>query len=241
MLRHAAGVTAAILKEQQDAVEKKKQDELRKEKEAADAAVEKKKKDDLKKEEKRLRKEQKKAEKVEKAAKATESRKGKGATEAALVNKEKGTDVDTKGEMLEGVKKKALKNVVEESDGESRPGPRKRVKMEILGLMEGEEEMIGNKRCMRCHQDSAHCFACLASEKSNHGHTYSHCKSKKAACSFNKGTSSALAIGSKEIMELLEKLANTVETLPNKVDILMGQVISLGGHMDDLVDDFRLC
>ncbi|KAK0437056.1 hypothetical protein EV421DRAFT_1978720 [Armillaria borealis] len=193
----------AILKEKQEAEEKRKELDRLKVKEVADAA-EKKKQDDLKK-----KKDEKKLE-------------------------EKGTDVDTKGEMSEGAKKKALKklkeirdgkrkatapvgpkrkrapksaSVVEESEGGSKPGPSKRVKMEISGPAEGEE-MIGN--------NSAHCFACLASEKSIRGRTCSHCKSKKAACSFNKGTSSALAIGSAEISELLEKLSHTVETLSNK-------------------------
>ncbi|KAK0429704.1 hypothetical protein EV421DRAFT_1914161 [Armillaria borealis] len=93
---------AAILKEKQEAEEKKKELDRLKVKEVADA-VEKKKQDDLKKkkEEKKLRKEQKK---VEKAAKATE---------AALVSEEKGTDVDTEGEMSEGAKKKALKKLKE--------------------------------------------------------------------------------------------------------------------------------
>ncbi|PBK75366.1 hypothetical protein ARMSODRAFT_1012815 [Armillaria solidipes] len=40
-------------------------------------------------------------------------------------------------------------------------------------------------------------------------------------------------------MELLQKLAHTVETLSNKVDVLIGQVISLGGRVDNLVDDFQ--
>ncbi|KAK0421504.1 hypothetical protein EV421DRAFT_1917343, partial [Armillaria borealis] len=197
-----------------------------------------------KKEEKKLRKEQKKA---EKAAKAMES--GKGAAEATLVHEERGTDADTEGEMSEGAKKKALKklkeihdgkqratapmgpkrkrapkstSVVEESDGESRPGPSKRVKTEVSGPVEGEEELIGNKRCMRCHQDLAHCFACPASEKS-----------------IRRRTLSALTVGSEEILELLEKLAHMVETLSNKVDILTGQVVSLGGCIDDLVDNFQ--
>lgn len=92
---------------------------------------------------------------------------------------------------------------------------------------------------MCCHQDGAHCFACPASKKSNCGRTCLCCKTKKATCPFNKGNSSALAIGSEEISELLEKLVNTVETLSNKMDILTGQVVALGGHMDDLVDDFQ--
>ncbi|PBK73733.1 hypothetical protein ARMSODRAFT_1015263 [Armillaria solidipes] len=129
---------------------------------------------------------------------------------------------------------------VVESKAEEVPGPSKRVKAEVSGPTEGEEELSGNKRCMHCHQDSAHCFACLASEKSNCGRTCSRCKTKKATCSFNKGTLSALAVGSKEVSELLQKLVHTVETLSNKVGVLTGQVVSLRGHMDDLVDDFHL-
>ncbi len=92
---------------------------------------------------------------------------------------------------------------------------------------------------MRCHQDLARCFACLASEKSSHRHTCSRCKTKKATCSFNKGNLSALTVGSKEVSELLVKLANMVETLTNKVDTLTGQVVDLQSHVDDLVDDFQ--
>ncbi len=92
---------------------------------------------------------------------------------------------------------------------------------------------------MCCRQDSAHCFAHPASKKSSHRCTCSHCKTKKAACSFNKGNSSALAIGSKEVLELLAKLVNTVEILMNKVDILTGQVVNLRSCVDDLVDDFQ--
>ncbi|KAK0455152.1 hypothetical protein EV421DRAFT_1730171 [Armillaria borealis] len=215
---------AAILKEKQEAMEKQKELDKLKAKE-----------------------EQKK---VEKATKAMES--GKGAVEAmeaALVHEERGTDADTKGEMSEGAKKKTLKklkeicdgkqrvmvpvrpkrkwapkstSVVEESDGESRPGPSKRVKTEVSGSMEGEEELVGN-----------------TSEKSIRGRMCLCCKTKKATCSFNKGTSSALAVGSKEILELLEKLAHMVETLSNKVDVLAGQAISLGGHVDNLVNNFQ--
>ncbi len=93
---------------------------------------------------------------------------------------------------------------------------------------------------MRCRQDSAHCFACPASKKSNCGRTCSCCKTKKAACSFNKGNLSALAVGSEEVSELLAKLVNMVETLTNKVDILTGQVVDLRSHVDNLVDDFQL-
>ncbi|KAK0446613.1 hypothetical protein EV421DRAFT_1901466 [Armillaria borealis] len=234
----------ALLKKKQEAEGKqKKLDEL-KAKKIVDA-MKKKKQDDLKKKkkEKKLQKEQKKA---EKAAKAMESEKGATeVAEVALVNEEKGMDVDTEREMSEAMapigpkRKQALKSasVVEESDGEGRSGLSKRVKMKVSGPMEGEEELI--ERCMCCHQDSAYCFACLASKKSIHRRTCSRCKTKKAACSFNKGTLSVLAISSEEVLELLQKLVQTVETLSHKVDILTGQVISLRGHMDDLVDDFQ--
>ncbi|SJL04334.1 uncharacterized protein ARMOST_07700 [Armillaria ostoyae] len=249
---------AAILRVKQEAKAKqKKLAALKAEKEAADAMAEKKKKDDLKKEEKRLRKEQKKVEKAVKATDTTGSKKGKAAAkavESALVNEEKGTDVDTEGELLEGAKEKALKklkevrdgkrkatvpvgpkrkratkstSVVEESDGESRPGPSKRMKAEVLRPAEGEEEFNGSKRCMRCCQDVAHCFACPASEKSIRRQTCLRCKAKKATCSVNKGTSSVLAVSSEVISEQLQKLVHTVETLSNKVDVLMGQAVSL--------------
>ncbi|PBK77865.1 hypothetical protein ARMSODRAFT_1010505 [Armillaria solidipes] len=104
------------------------------------------------------------------------SSKGKGAVKAVevvLVNEEKGTDADTEGEMLEALKKKALQklkekrdgkqkatasvgpkrkpatkstSVVEESDGEGRPGPSKRMKTEVLGPAKGEKEFNDNKK-----------------------------------------------------------------------------------------------
>ncbi|KAK0431140.1 hypothetical protein EV421DRAFT_1912170 [Armillaria borealis] len=152
----------------------RKLDELKKaEKEAADGAAEKKRKNDLK-EQKRLQKEQTKAEKVAKAAETMGSEKGKAAAtaaEATLVEEERGMDVDTEGEKSEASKEKALKklkeirdgkwkatvptgpkrkwatkstSVVEESDGENRPDPSKRVKVEISGPAEGEDEFTGN-------------------------------------------------------------------------------------------------
>ncbi|PBK73754.1 hypothetical protein ARMSODRAFT_972136 [Armillaria solidipes] len=223
----------AILREKQEAKDKqKKLDALKSEKEAADAMAAKKKKEDLKKEEKRLRKEQKKAEKAAKAVNIVGSEKGKAAVKA----------VERKAVALMGPKRKwATKSssMVEDSDKERVPDPSKRVKVEISGPVEGEEEFTSNKRCMRCCQDGAHCFACPASETSIHGWTCSQCKAKKAACSFNKGTLSVLAVSSEEILELLQKLANTIGALSNKMDVLIGQVISLRGHVDDLVDDFR--
>ncbi|PBK60427.1 hypothetical protein ARMSODRAFT_1026471 [Armillaria solidipes] len=207
-------------KEQEEAMEQKKQDNLKK-----------------KKEEKKLKKEQKK---VEKATKAIESRKGKAAVkamEAALVSKERGRYSKQKATVHMGPKRKQTTksaSVVKDSDKKGRPGPSKKVKVEISGPMEGEEEFSGNKKCMHCHQDGAQYFACPASKKSNCGWTCSQCKTKKAACSFNKGNLSALAIGPKEVSELLQKLTDMVGTLANKVDVLTGQFIDLWSCMDDL-------
>ncbi|SJL12780.1 uncharacterized protein ARMOST_16211 [Armillaria ostoyae] len=249
------------LEEERKVVEKKEQEKqavlLKEKQEAKDKQ---KKLDELKK-----AKEEKEAKKAEKATKAAESGKGKDAAAAAeLLREERGTDADTEGEQSEASKAKALQKLREKRDGKRKatapavstmeknkkrkwatkstsiveskaeevPGPSKRVKTEVSGPVEGEEELKGN--------NSAHCFVCPVSEKSNRGRTCSRCKAKKAACSFNKGTLSALAVGSEEVVELLQKLAHTVETLSNKVDILTGQVVSLGGHVDNLVDDFRL-
>ncbi|PBK75408.1 hypothetical protein ARMSODRAFT_970070 [Armillaria solidipes] len=165
--------------------------------EAIRNAVEKK-KNDLKKKEKenkKLRKEQKKAEK------AVESGKGKTAvkvTEMALVNEKKKTNADTERERSEGSKETLKKFMVEESNGEGRPGLSKRVKAEVSGPTENEEEFEGNRN------------------------------------------SSAFTVSSKEVSELLQKLADTVGTLANKIDILTGQVIDLWSCMDDLVDNFQL-
>ncbi len=106
-----------------------------------------------------------------------------------------------------------------DSGEEGVAGSSKRVKLEITGPTEGEDEFLGNseyfpllvyrllisvsERCMWCRLDSARCFAKPASEKSNRGRTCSHCKVKKSACSFNKGTTSLLVIGSEEISEVL--------------------------------------
>ncbi len=48
-----------------------------------------------------------------------------------------------------------------------------------------------------------------------------------------------LTISSEEVLELLAKLVNMVETLANKVDILTGQVVDLRSRVDNLVDDFQ--
>ncbi|SJL00829.1 uncharacterized protein ARMOST_04143 [Armillaria ostoyae] len=248
---------AALLKEQQDAAEKKKKDDLRKkEKEEKEAA-------------KKQRKEQKKAEKAAKAAESDKGKDAAAAAELLREERGTDADTEgeqseaSEAKALQKLRekrdskrkatvpavstaeknkkrKRATKSAsVVESGTEEVPGPSKRVKAEVSGPAEGEEELKGNRRCMCCHQDSAHCFARPASEKSIRGRTCSRCKTKKAACSFNKGTSSALAVGSEEVAELLQKLTHTVEILSNKVDVLTGQVISLGGRVDDLVDDFR--
>ncbi len=91
---------------------------------------------------------------------------------------------------------------------------------------------------MRCQLDNAKCFAKLASEKSNQGQTYSHCKIKKSACSFNKGTTSSLIVGSDEISEVLHNLVATVTILARKVDSLTGEVASLQSLIGDLCDDY---
>lgn len=92
---------------------------------------------------------------------------------------------------------------------------------------------------MWCRQDGARCYAHPGSRKTAQGQTCSCCKSKKAACSFNKANLSVLAVGSEEVSVLLEKLMNTVEVLLNKVDVLTGQVVDLQSCVDDLVDDFQ--
>ncbi len=92
---------------------------------------------------------------------------------------------------------------------------------------------------MRCWLDSAQCFAKLASEKSNRGRTCSCCKIKKSACSFNKGTTSSLVVGSDEILEVLHNLVATVTVLAGKVDSLTGEVVSLQSRIGDLCDDYR--
>ncbi len=91
-----------MLKEQEDAVEKKRLVDL-KEKELEEAA-EKKRKDDLEKKEKKdtarkLRKEQKKKEKGEKAAESA------GAQDVVeMLREEKGTNGDSEGKLLEALK-----------------------------------------------------------------------------------------------------------------------------------------
>ncbi len=114
---------------------------------------------------------------------------------------------------MEGRKRKqATKSAsIVDSGEEGVAGSSKRVKLEITGPAEGKDEFLGNseyfppavyqllisvsERCMRCHLDSARCFAKPAFEKSNRGRTCSHCKVKKSACSFNKGTTLSLVIG----------------------------------------------
>lgn len=58
-------------------------------------------------------------------------------------------------------------------------------------------------------------------------------------CSFNKGTSASIAVGSKEILEVLQKLMSTVKILAAKVENLMGEVAFLWGCVGDFVDDYK--
>ncbi len=92
---------------------------------------------------------------------------------------------------------------------------------------------------MWCRLDSTWCFAKPASEKSNRGRTCSRCKIKKSACSFNKGTTSSLVVGSDEILEVLHNLVAMVTVLAGKVDSLTGEVISLWSRVGDLCDDYH--
>ncbi|SJL05179.1 uncharacterized protein ARMOST_08547 [Armillaria ostoyae] len=249
----------------QKAEEERKAAEARKKEEERQAALLKKKKEkEEKKAAKKQRKEQKKAEKAAESdkgkdvvaaaellreergmdadTKGDQSEASKAKALQKLREKQDGKRKATAPTVSTAEKnkkrKRATKSVsIVESEAEEVPGPSKRVKAEVSGPTEGEEELKGNRRCMRCHQDSAHCFACPASETSICGRTCSRCKTKKATCSFNKGTSSALTVGSEEVAELLQKLAHTVETLSNKVDVLTGQVISLGGRVDDFCSE----
>ncbi len=272
-----------LLKEREDAAERKRLDDL-KEKEL-DEAAEKKRKDDLAKKErkeavKKLRKEQKKKEKAEKAAESVRL-----PDAAELLREEKGTDGDSEGELSEVSRVQARQYLREKRDGKWRvveprvsstegrkrkrvtksvsmvdsgeegvAGSSKRVKLEITGPAEGEDEFLGNseyfppsvyrllisvsEHCMRCRLDSARCFAKPASEKSNRGWTCSHCKVKKSACSFNKGTTLSLVISSEEISEVLQNLVATVTVLAGKVDSLTGKVASLRSRIGDLCDDY---
>ncbi len=61
---------------------------------------------------------------------------------------------------------------------------------------------------------------------------------KKSACSFNKGTTSLLTIGSNEVSEVLHNLVVTVTVLAGKVDSLTGEVASLWSCVGDLCDDY---
>ncbi len=273
-----------LLKEQEDAMEKKRLADL-KEKELEEA-MEKKKKDDLEKKEKKdaarkLRKEQKKP---EKSKKVTES---SGLLDVAelLLQEEKGTNGDSEGELSEASKVHALQQLKEKHEGKQRvmesagstvevrkrkqptksasvvdsreegvAGTSKKVKLEVTGPVESKDEFLGTSRCfppaaywlltsvsehcMQCHLDSAKCFVKPASKKSNQGWTCSHCKIKKSACSFNKGTTSSLAIGSNEVSEVLHNLVATVTVLAGKVNSLTGEVAFLWSHVGNLCDNY---
>ncbi|PBK71787.1 hypothetical protein ARMSODRAFT_973361 [Armillaria solidipes] len=210
----------AEVKQQKEAVEKKKHNDLKK-----------------KKEKKKLRKDKERGTDGD-----TEREKSEASKEKALKRLKEKQDSKWKATVPAGPKRKhATKSssMVADSDKEGMPGPSKKMRTEISGPAEGEEEFGGNKHCMWCRLDGVQCFACPASKKSAWGHTCSHYRTKKAMCSFNKGMSSTMAVCSEEVLEVLEKLTCTVETLTNKVDVLTGQVVNLWSHVDDLVNDFQ--
>ncbi len=64
------------------------------------------------------------------------------------------------------------------------------------------------------------------------------CKIKKSACSFNKGTTSSLVIGSDENLEVLHNLVAIVTVLAGKVDSLTGEVASLWSCVGDLCNNY---
>ncbi|SJL03615.1 uncharacterized protein ARMOST_06972 [Armillaria ostoyae] len=86
-------------------------------------------------------------------------------------------------------------SMVAESEEEGVPGPSKKMKVEIMGPTENEEELEENKHCIQCCQDGAKCFTRPGSMKTSQSHTCSHCKTKKAACSFNKDNSASITLG----------------------------------------------
>ncbi len=92
---------------------------------------------------------------------------------------------------------------------------------------------------MKCRFDGAYCYTKLASERISHGRTCSHCKIKKAACSFNKGIFSLGTVSSEEVSGALEKLTNTVSLLVDKVDRLTSKVVILWGHVGDMCHDYN--
>ncbi|PBK72209.1 hypothetical protein ARMSODRAFT_1016181 [Armillaria solidipes] len=162
--------------------------------------------------------------------KAAESGKEEAAAktvEAALIDEEKETDVDTKGEKLEvpapvGPKRKwatKFSSVVEDSDKEGMPGPSKKVKVEVSGPTEGKEEFSGNSKEMYALPSRWGPLFCMTG--------------------LQKGNSSALTISSEKVLEVLQKLVYTVKTLANKMTVLTGQVVDLWSCVNDLVVDFR--
>ncbi|SJL16827.1 uncharacterized protein ARMOST_20356 [Armillaria ostoyae] len=129
-------------------------------------------------------------------------------------------------------------SVVAESKEEGVPGPSKKMKVEVTGPAENEKELEGNKYCIWCRQDRAKCFTHPGSMKTSQGHTCSCCKTKKAACSFNKGNSVSITVSSEEVSDALQKLMSTVNALVNKVDQLTGEVIFLQSCVRDFIDNF---
>ncbi|SJL05230.1 uncharacterized protein ARMOST_08596 [Armillaria ostoyae] len=131
-------------------------------------------------------------------------------------------------------------SMMEESGEDGIPGSSKKTKVEVTGPAENKEELQGNKYCVQCHQDGARCFAHPGSAKTGQGQTCSHCKTKKAACSFNKGNSVSITVGSKEVSDAIQKLMSTVNALVNKVDQLANKIAFLQSHIGDFINNFDM-
>ena len=89
---------------------------------------------------------------------------------------------------------------------------------------------------MRCRQDNAQCVVRPGSAR---GRTCNRCKTKKAACSLNKGEGSTMPVGSAEVVDLLTKLVRKVDGLAEAVDEMKEEMAGLRGRVDDLVSDFH--
>ncbi len=153
-----------LLKERQEAEEKQRLAELKEK--VLEEAAEKKRKDDLKKEKKEAAKKLREEQKVEKIAALIEEEKGSDAdTEEEVLESPKKEALkklkdiqDGKWKVMAPVRsveknkkrKQATKStiVVEESDGEGKQGPSKRVRAEVSGPAEGEKELLGNSKCI---------------------------------------------------------------------------------------------
>ncbi|PBK70295.1 hypothetical protein ARMSODRAFT_974267 [Armillaria solidipes] len=168
-----------------------------------------------------VKKEQKKA---EKAVKAVESGKGKAAAkdmEAALVDEKKGTDVDTKRKRSEDSKKKALKKLKEWA---APTAPKRKCATKSTSVVEKSD---GESRPSPSKRVKAVVSGPVESEEE-----------------FNSNISAGdvcVAIKMGLIVLHAQPPKNpTMDTLANKVDVLMGQVVDLQSCMDNLADDFQL-